>query len=281
MAVVVRPPLIVVVVLALMVAAMWLFQRKLIYLPDASPPPPASQSVAGARDVVLETADGLRLGAWLVPPPAATTGAEGGRPDRRMVVLAAPGNGGNRAGRVEFARVLAAEGFTVLLLEYRGYGGNPGRPTEAGLAADVRAARAFLAREGWPADRILYYGESLGCGVVTELAVHDPPAGLILRSPFVDLAAAGQHHYPFLPVRLLLWDRFPVADLVDRVRVPTLVIYGEADTVIPPEQSLEVARRAGGPAQVVGIAGADHNDAALFEGNELIAAIVALADRLT
>jgi pimeloyl-ACP methyl ester carboxylesterase len=175
---------------------------------------------------------------------------------------------------------LAAEGFTVLLLEYRGYGGNPGHPTEAGLAADVRAGRSFLAREGWTADRILYYGESLGCGVVTELAAHDPPAGLILRSPFVDLAAAGQRHYPFLPVGLLLWDRFPVADLVARVRVPTLVIYGDADTVIPPEQSLEVGRRAGGPTQVVAIAGADHNDAALFEGEQLVAAIVGLAERV-
>ena len=277
----VRPLLIVVVLLALLVAAVWLLQRKLIYLPDASAPPPAAKMVPGARDVMLETADGLRLVAWLVPPIAPTTGAEGGRPDRKMVVLAAPGNGGNRAGRVGLAAALAAEGFTVLLLEYRGYGGNPGRPTEAGLAADVRAARAFLSREGWRADRILYYGESLGCAVVTELAAHDPPAGLILRSPFVDLAAAGQHHYPYLPVRLLLWDRFPVADLVARVRVPTLVIYGDADTVIPPEQSREVARSAGGPAQVIAIAGAEHNDAALFEGRELITAIVALADRVT
>ena len=147
MAVVVRPLLIVVVVLALLVAALWLFQRKLIYLPDASPPPPASQSVAGARDVVLETADGLRLGAWLVPPPAATTGAEGGRPDRRMVVLAAPGNGGNRAGRVEFARALAAEGFTVLLLEYRGYGGNPGASDRGRAGRRRRGPRERF----WPA----------------------------------------------------------------------------------------------------------------------------------
>jgi uncharacterized protein len=275
MAGVVRPLLIVVLIVVLLVAALWLLQRKLIYLPDASRPPPAADMVPGARDVVLDTEDGLRLGAWLVPP-LASAGAVS-RPDRRMAVLAAPGNGGNRVGRVGFARALAAEGFTVLLLEYRGYGGNPGSPTEAGLAADVRAARAFLAREGWTSDRILYYGESLGCGVVADLAANDPPAGLILRSPFVDLAAVGQRTYPFLPVRLLLWDRFPVADMVARVPVPTLVIYGDADTVIPPEQSQEVARRAAGPTQVVAIAGADHNDAVLFEGDQLVAAIVSFA----
>ena len=91
------------------------------------------------------------------------------------------------------------EGFGVLLFDYRGYGGNPGSPTESGLALDVRAAFRFLVEEaGVPPQRLLYYGESLGAAVVTELATEHPPAGLLLRSPFVDLAAVGQVHYPFL-----------------------------------------------------------------------------------
>ena len=77
-----------------------------------------------------------------------------------------------------------------LLFHYRGYGGNPGSPSEEGLARDVLAARAYVVEEaGVPAVRLLYFGESLGAAVVTELAVEHPPAGLLLRSPFVDLAS--------------------------------------------------------------------------------------------
>src|SRR5689334_11825079 len=132
-----------------------------------------------------------------------------------MGVLVAPGNGGNRLGRAPLAQALAAAGFTVLVMDYRGYGGNPGSPSQRGLARDVRAARAYLAGEaGIAPDRTIYFGESLGAAVVTELAAAHPPAGLVLRSPFTDLAAVGRHHYPLLPVRLILRDRFPVADLV-------------------------------------------------------------------
>jgi fermentation-respiration switch protein FrsA (DUF1100 family) len=257
-------------VAVLFLAALWLGQRRLIYLPDRSAVPPAATVLPGGADVPLATADGLTLTAWLVPPQATV--------DRRVAVLYAPGNGGNRLGRAGLVATLAARGFTVLAMDYRGYGGNPGNPTEAGLIEDVRAARAALAARGWPADRVLYLGESLGCAVVTRLAVDTPPAGLLLRSPFTDLAAAGQHNYPYLPVRPLLWDRLPVADLIGRVTVPLTVVYGTADSIIPPELSLAVADRAGGPVTVVAVPGADHNDAALFDGPALVDALVALAE---
>lgn len=267
-----RAVLIVALVLAVAIGVLWLGQRRLIYLPDASAVPPAGRVLAGARDVALHTADGYRLGAWLVPPT---------RTDRQMAILVAPGNAGNRLLRAELARALAEVGFTILLLDYRGYGGNPGSPSERGLALDVRAARAFLIQEeGWPAERLLYLGESLGSAVVAELALHHPPAGLILRSPFVDLAAAGEHNYPLLPVRLLLRDRLPVADRVARLAVPTVVVYGTRDSIIPPQQSREVAARAAGPVTVVPVEGADHNDPALADGPQLINAIVSLAQRV-
>jgi fermentation-respiration switch protein FrsA (DUF1100 family) len=101
-----------------------------------------------------------------------------------------------------WARALASAGLAVLLFDYRGYGGNPGRPSDEGLAHDVRAAHRFLIGEVEVAlARLPYYGESLGSAVVTELATERPPAGLVLRSPFVDLASVGRVHYPFLPVR--------------------------------------------------------------------------------
>ena len=263
-----RPVLIALVVVLGLVLVLWLGQRRLIYFPDGAAP----RVPAGMREAVLQTTDGLRLTAWLVPPDGA---------DRRLAVLMAPGNGGNRAGRVALARSLAAAGLTVLVIDYRGYGGNPGRPTERGLALDARAALAYLEAAGFPADRVIYFGESLGAAVVAELAAARPPAGLVLRSPFADLASAGKVHYPVLPVRLLLRDRFPVADNVARVRVPTTVIYGSADRTVPPEQSRAVAARAGGPTTVVVVEGADHNDADLFDGPDVTAAVLDLVERVS
>ncbi|GAA1866148.1 alpha/beta hydrolase [Asanoa iriomotensis] len=255
------------VVGALLLVTVWLVQRRLIYFPDRSAVGPAAGAVVGGRDLLLRTSDGLTLGAWLVPP----SGVE----DRRAAVLVAPGNAGNRQHRVPLAVALAAEGFTVLLFDYRGYGGNPGSPTEDGLARDVRAAReALLDQPGVTADRVVYLGESLGAAVVTELATEHPPAGLVLRSPFSDLAAVGSAHYPWLPVRLLLKDRFPVADRIAHVDAPTVVVLGTADTIVPPEQSRTVADRAARLTRVVTVDGADHNDPSLVAGDAVVRAVV-------
>lgn len=256
---------------AMLVALLWFGQRRLIYFPDDTAVPAADRVIPGTRDVVLETSDGLRLGAWLVPA---------GPEDRRWAVLVAPGNAGNRLGRAALARALAEAGVTVLLLDYRGYGGNPGSPTQDGVALDARAAlRHLIEVAEFPASRILYFGESLGAAVVTELAVAHPPAGLVLRSPFVDLAAVGRQHYPVLPVGLMLRDRFPVADLIARVTAPTVVVYGTADSVVPAQQSGTVARRAGGPVREVVIDGADHNDPVLVDGPRVVEAVTSLARR--
>ncbi len=259
---------VVVVVLALITGLLWGFQRKLIYLPDAGPVESADAVLAGARDVVLRTSDGLDLAAWYLP----------GRSPDAVTVLVANGNGGHRGMRAPLARALSAEGLAVLLFDYRGYGGNPGRPTEEGLARDVRAARAYLTEEaGVRPDRLLYLGESLGAAVVTELATEHPPAGLVLRSPFVDLPSVGAVHYPFLPVRVLLRDRFPVAEQVARVDVPTTVVLGNSDSIVPAEQSRAVAAAAARLHRLVEVPGADHNDPVLLDGDPLVAAVVELA----
>jgi fermentation-respiration switch protein FrsA (DUF1100 family) len=193
-------------------------------------------------------------------------------------VLVANGNAGDRALRAPLAAALAAHGLGVLLFDYRGYGGNPGRPSEQGLALDVRAAHRFLVEDaGVPPYRLVYYGESLGAAVVAELATERPPAGLVLRSPFVDLAAVGQVHYPFLPVRALLQDRFPTAEYIARVAVPVTVVYGSEDSIVPAEQSRAVAGAAVGLVRTVEIEGADHNDLVLLDGDDVVRAVVELA----
>lgn len=247
---------------------LWSLQRQLIYFPDRTPVPAAADVIDGARDVTLRTADGLDLGAWFVPAA--------GPDDTGMAVLVAPGNAGSRAGRADFAEELSRLGLAVLLLDYRGYGGNPGTPSEDGLAHDADAAVAALSKLGYPAWRTLYFGESLGSGVVAALQARTAPAGVVLRSPFTELADVAAHHYPWIPARALLRDRFPVVENLATSDVPVTVIYGDRDSVVPSELSARVADQAPSLAERVVLAGADHNDAVMF-GPRVAAAVARLA----
>ena len=251
----------------------WL-QRQMIYFPDASPVPPAGDVIEGARDVTLHTDDGLKLGAWFVP---AAPGQRDG--DRRMAVLVAPGNGGNRIGRADLAEELRRRGLAVLLVDYRGYGGNPGSPSEDGLARDAVAAADALEDLGYPAKRTIYFGESLGTGVVAALQARRPPAGVVLRSPFTEFADVGSEHYPWLPVRRMLRDRFPITDHLAESEVPVTVIYGDQDTIVPTKISKRVADGAPSLAERVVIEGAGHNDAVMF-GPRVADAVERLADQV-
>jgi len=253
------------------IALLTALQRQLIYFPDSTEPPPADEVIDGARDVTLHTRDGLDLEAWFVPVLPHVR-------DRGYAVLVAPGNGGNRYGRADLARALRQRGFAVLLMDYRGYGGNPGKPTEEGLALDADAAADALAELGYRSDRTIYFGESLGTGVVAALEDRRPPAGVVLRSPFTELADVGAHHYPWLPVRLLLKDRFPVTEHIANAEVPVTVIYGSRDSIVPAEQSAEVAEAAPRLVESV-VLEADHNDGVMF-GPKVADAVVAQVESL-
>ena len=145
-------------------------QRHLLYLPDTSRPL-LPGAVAAARALSVHTEDGLDLLAWLTPPAD----------DAQPVVLYLHGNGGNIGHRASrFAR-LSRLGWGVLLLEYRGYGGNAGAPTEAGIHADARAGYAALRGFGVPAQRIVLWGESLGTGVAVRLATEVDVGAVVLE----------------------------------------------------------------------------------------------------
>lgn len=233
-------------------------QRHLIYVPNRAVVGPAAQLHAGGQDVTLHTDDGLDLTAWLLPP---TTGPAG---DRGVAVLFAPGNGGNREGRSTLFRELTDRGLTVLALEYRGYGGNPGSPSEEGLAADARAAAALLREQGFDAAHTLYLGESLGTGVLVRLATTDPPAGIVLRSPFTSLVDVARALFGGLPIGPLVRDRFPLLEQVRGIRVPITVIRGDADQVVDTELSARVARSVPKLAEEIVMTGVDHNDPPMF-----------------
>ncbi|MCL2316249.1 MAG: alpha/beta fold hydrolase [Actinomycetia bacterium] len=227
-------------------------QRALVYYPDRTDPGPIAGRVPGGTDVAFTTEDGLTLHAWLIAPTTA--------PDKHIACLFLPGNGGNRALRVSAAKALADRGYTTLLVDYRGYGGNPGRPSETGLARDARAAATYLREHGFAASRTLYVGESLGTSVAVRLATTDPPAGVLLRSPFTSLVDMAKVLYPWLPGRLVR-DRFETLTYLPAVHVPVTVLAGSADSLVPEPQSATVAHRAPQLHAYVVVPGADHNDA--------------------
>ena len=240
--------------------------RRLIYFPFGPLPAPQDVGLTRAQPVSFETADGVTLGGWFVPPDS---------PAPWLTLIVFSGNAGHRALRAPLAAALAPYGMATLLMDYRGYGGNRGSPSEEGLALDARAARAYVGtrRDVDPA-RIVYFGESLGTAVAIRLAAEQKPQALILRSPFVSLVELGRYHYPLLPVRWLLADRFESTERIRQIRCPLLVVAGDCDGIIPLAMSERLFAAAAEPKRFVTIAGADHNDEELLAGRRMIAAIV-------
>ncbi len=251
---------------AALLIVLWAAQRRLMYFPVSAVPPLASLGLSDVQSVTFDTADGLRLNGWLFVLE---------RPEPRGTVLVFNGNAGNRAYRVPLATALVRRGFQVLLFDYRGFGDNFGSPSEGGLAHDARAARAYLVgRQDVDARRLIYFGESLGTAVAVELALEHPPAALVLRSPFTSMADVGQYHYPWLPVRALIRDRYDTIERVSRVKSPLLVIAGERDTIVPIWHSRRVYDSAASARKAfLSIPHADHNDDDLLDGDTMIAEI--------
>lgn len=202
--------------------ALTLLQRQLIYAPNRQRPDRAEVAVSNLQEVTVTTADGLRLLAWYVPP------AEG-----RPVIVYFHGNGGHIGYRHRRLERFVGAGYGALFPEYRGYGGNPGSPTEAGMFIDARAALDFLAAQGIAPSRIVLYGESLGTGVAVQIASERASGALVLETPFSSVADVAQRRYPIFPVRLLLKDPFDAKSRIGLVRAPILMMLAGRDTIVP------------------------------------------------
>jgi uncharacterized protein len=205
-----------------LVGGLYVFQRHLLYFPGGARPELGELSELGVREVKLTTADGLSLLSWYLPPR-----------DGRPLIAYFHGNGGHIGYRAERLRGFARYGYGALMVEYRGYGGNPGTPSETGFHTDAAAALDFLARHGIGSDRIVLYGESLGSGVAVSLAAQRDVAGLILEAPFTSVAEVAQYHYSFVPASALVRDRFDSLSSIGKVKAPILVLHGQRDRVVP------------------------------------------------
>lgn len=222
-----------VVVAAVYLAVVGIFyanQRALLFIGSAWP---SSLSTVpdGYRDVRLAATDGTPLRAWYKPPAP-------GKP----VVLFFHGNGDTIVGSLVAVQPFVAQGYGVLLPEFRGYGGMPGKPSEALVTDDAHRVLGWLTAQGVVDDDIVLIGYSLGSGAATHLATEFRPRALILFAAFasVDRVAAGK--FWFLPVRLLLTEHFDNVSKLPRVTAPTLLLHGTADSVVPYDNLAVLAR---------------------------------------
>ncbi|MBI3704889.1 MAG: alpha/beta hydrolase [Rhizobiales bacterium] len=229
-------------------ALMYLFQRSLMYFPDTTRHAPAAAGLPQAEEVTLTSADGERLLAWHVPP-------RGPKP----VVLYFQGNAGALDLRAERFRWLLADGTGLLALNYRGYGGSSGKPSEDGLIRDALAAYDFAAAR-YAQKRIVLWGESLGTAVAVALAAERQVGGVMLDAPFSSAADVGASAYPFVPVRWFMRDPFRSDLRIARVSAPLLVLHGERDRVIPIRFGEKLFALAREPKRMVRFPAGEHSD---------------------
>ena len=230
-------------------AVAYLAQRRLTYFPNPARIPPAQLGLSGVTEDVLATPDGARLIAWYAPAPP-------GRP----TLLYFHGNGGSLAGRaMRFQRYQNA-GFGILMLSWRGYSGSTGSPSEAANYADARLAYDSLIHRGLEPTDIFIYGESLGSGVATHLATEVPVAGVILDAPFTSIPDVGAAAYPYLPVRLLMSERYDSASRIAAIDAPLLILHGVRDGVVPFAMGKKLFELAREPKRMVEFAGGNHVD---------------------
>lgn len=203
------------------VALMYLTQRALMYHPEALRTPPAMAGLPDVQEIVLDTADGEKVIVWYAPPQR-----------DRPLVLYFHGNAGSLRNRSDRFRALTSDGYGLVALSYRGYGGSTGRPSEAGMITDAQAAYAFVTAHVSP-ERIVVFGESIGTGVAVALAATQRIGLLILEAPFTSTADVAARIYWYLPVRFLMKDQFHSDERIGKVTAPLLVVHGERDQVVP------------------------------------------------
>ncbi len=227
----------------------WL-ENRLVYPGNTAAESWVPCPVADCEDVWTATPDGTKIHGWYFP---STPGAD--------VVLFAHGNGGNLSHRsrtaIELRKVLGA---AVLLFDYPGYGKSAGSPSEAGCYAAGDAMIAWLANEKHvPKAKLILFGESLGGGVATELAVRHEHKALVLTKTFTSLPAAAKSLFPFLPTHTLMSNRFDSLAKLPRVRTPVFVAHGTADRTVPFELGEALFAVANEPKAFHRMEGQEHN----------------------
>lgn len=238
---------------ALLVFGAWLIQRQLMYHPDTVRTSPRVFGLTNVDEIIFETPDGARILSWW-------SRAKSSLP----TLLYFHGNAGTLATRGERIRQYQAQGFGIFMMTYRGYGGSTGRPSERANVRDAKQAYDYLIKNGVTPDSIVLYGESLGSGVAVQVAAAKDVAGVILDAPYTSMVDVAAVHYPYLPARWFLIDRYQTVKFIRRVNAPLLIVHGEDDAIIPVAMGQQLFDIADEPKAIATFPGAGHADHYMF-----------------
>ena len=213
----------------------YIFQRNLLYHPTENNYS-GDQILVSIEKVKIKTQDGIKLMSWYH--------------NKNLInyktILFLHGNAGNLENRIHKINHFKDMNVNFLIVAWRGFNGNKGKPTEKGLYEDARSAVRWLKSKGVKENNIIVYGESLGTGVATEIAQNKNFAGIILESPFTSMIDAGKDKYPYLPVSLLLKDKYESDKKIKNINSPILIMHGKIDNIVPfhmGEKMYELANR--------------------------------------
>ena len=231
----------------IIVALLYIFQRRMVFIPDPTRMSPAQARLTGVSEQTITTPDGETLVTWWSPPRQ-------GRP----VVLYFHGNGGNLSARAGRMQLFQQAGWGALMLADRGYNGSTGQPSETALVADAKLAFDQVVARGIPGDQIVVFGESLGTGLAVQVAADRPVRAIILDSPYTSLVDVAAGRMPWIPVRWLMADRLDSLAVIPRVHAPLLIIHGDQDDAVPYDLGVRLFNAANEPKRMLTLPGAGH-----------------------
>jgi uncharacterized protein len=239
----------------LVLAILYGSQRHLLFLAHTTPTKtPAEYGIKGVTVASVTTEDGLVLNDWFAPPPTK---------DGKIIVLF-HGSFENLGDIAGLSTHFMERNYGIFMCEYRGFGGNPGEPSEQGLYADGRAAIKWLKDHGYRQEQFVYFGASLGSGVAVQIAVETPPAYLALESPYSSVVDVAKGRYFIFPIDALIKDRFDSIGKIGKVKVPLLIMHGTDDTTVPIKFSKELFNKANQPKVFYVLKGAGHDGLYLY-----------------
>ena len=220
----------------LIVIFVFFYQRNLLYHPSENNY--TSDKINFAyEEIYIPTSEGKKLKAWFHKKNL----------KQKKTMIFFHGNAGNLSNRIYKLNLIKNFDINFLIVAYRGFSGNEGNPTEAGLYQDARDALKWLNKQGVEDKQIIIYGESLGTGVSAEVAQNKNFAGIILESPFTSMVDACKHYYFYLPVSFLLKDRYETVKKLKNIKVPILIMHGEKDKIVPFKMGKKVFLEANEP----------------------------------
>ncbi|GAB4266303.1 MAG: alpha/beta hydrolase [Deferrisomatales bacterium] len=229
-----------------------------VYFPDRSLSGAPGAVGLGYEEVRFPAADGVELHGWWVPGEAVGP-----------CIVFFHGNTGNISHRLDILKRLHNRlGLGVFLFDYRGYGKSAGKPSEAGLYADARGARAVVRDRGWGRRGEILFGRSLGAAVAIQSAVEAPPSALVLESAFSSLSDLARIRHPILAQLVSGWleGRYAPAETIGRVRAPLLFLHGARDRTVPIGVAWRLYDAAGEPKWFRTLPSAGHDDLAFVGG---------------